>query len=114
MAGPNGEIETMKATRSKDGKHRFTIRISHRVGVDDLATLIAYQLAEYGEKITTRRDALHAMRAYLKESGEWNCGSLDDVSRDEYENAKSMAQTLFPELERAGRCLNTQPPTSTP
>lgn len=88
----------MKATNSKDGKLRFTINISYRIDAWDLVTLLARARETQDEIPETRHEILKAMREGVQDYGRWNCGSLDEVSRENIEATKVTIGRLFPEL----------------
>ncbi|MFE7479990.1 hypothetical protein [Streptomyces sp. NPDC057552] len=98
----------MRATPSKDGRYRFDLRVTFRVGESELALLLAASRA--GEDIgglperLSRKAVVEEVKRYLaRRGGDEFDGWSDDLDPDEAraveEWARSVVQRAFPELK---------------
>ncbi|MFI9205260.1 hypothetical protein [Streptomyces sp. NPDC053048] len=101
----------MKATLSKDGRYRFDLRVTHRVGLGEMTQILAAIHGDYGDvdlgplpERLSRTAIATEVRQYLAEYG-W--ARLDGwADHLDYEGqvavetwAKSVVEAAFPELK---------------
>lgn len=101
----------MKATLSKDGRYRFDLRATHRVGLGEMSQILAAIHSDYGDvdlgplpERLSRKAVTAAVRNYLAEYG-WAqldgwADHLDYEAQTDLEDwAKTVVETAFPELK---------------
>lgn len=106
-----------RATRSRDGRRRFTLRAEHRIGRRMLARIIARQAYFDGEDFpswearpdrgawpTSREGALSRARRFLQDVGERGLEvvgeDLPGHAKDAWiERGRAVVDDLFPELK---------------
>ena len=98
----------MKATVSRDGKKRFDLRITHRVGADDIAVILCYRHREDGEDGVdrlpeySRAAILELVRDQLQLDADapkwWQDGVEEEWIGEVWEWADALVRRRFPEL----------------
>lgn len=95
---------TRRATRSRDGRFRFTLRVDHRIGREDLVDVLAYaKTRDETPESLTRESLVTLTRETYRHSAESAAWWRDDADEDadEIEQwAEDVVDDLFPELSR--------------
>jgi hypothetical protein len=94
----------MKATASRDGVMRFTVKVPFRVGRQTLVDIIAYRTHHYGYDLPkTKKAVWEWAQNALHESGEgvW-IGSDGHMEQTELDKIYALVDKLFPELQKQG------------
>lgn len=89
----------MKATKSRDGKYRVTVRIEHRLDLEALTDILAYCVyMEYD--VSSDRKAWDRVRNELHSHGHWWHEIVGgDVGPEHVEIARPIAERLWSRLK---------------
>lgn len=90
--------EEMKATPSRDGELRFTVKITARVGRSDLIDAIALHADMDQEFPKTRREALKTAVWAISRDGDNMWARAEDIEESVRKRAQEVVDRLFPEL----------------
>lgn len=89
---------TLHPTESRDGKPRATIRLSHRIGLPDLAIGCHLVTQENGPDAVTRAAVERAIREYLDRAVSDVLDGAWDDDPDAMDTMRELAARLFPEF----------------